>query len=111
MRLVLSNLPPEHADRIAATLVEERLAACVNLLPVRSVYRWKGETCREDEITAFIKVRADGVDALRRRLVELHPYELPEVLALPVDAAGSLEAYIQWVRAESDGHPTGAGPA
>ncbi len=105
MRIVLSNLPPEHADRIASTLVEERLAACVNLMPITSIYRWEGETCREPEVTALIKVRADRVDVLRERLRELHPYELPEILALPIDAAGSLAAYVDWVRAESAGEP------
>jgi len=101
MRIVLSNLPPDQADAIAEALVTERLAACVNLLPITSVYRWKGAICRDPEVTALIKVRADGVDALKARLQELHPYELPEILALPVDAAGSLAAYIDWVRVES----------
>ncbi len=101
MRIVLSNLPPDHADRIASTLVEERLAACVNLLPVTSIYRWKGETCRDPEVTALIKVRAGAVEALKARLKELHPYELPEILALPIDEAGSLAAYVDWVRAET----------
>ncbi len=101
MRIVLSNLPPADADRIATLLVEERLAACVNLLPVTSVYRWKGETCRDPEVTALIKVRAAGVDALKARLLELHPYDLPEILAIPIDEAGSLAAYVSWVREES----------
>ncbi len=101
MRIVLSNLPPDHADRIASTLVEECLAACVNLLPVTSIYRWKGETCRDPEVTALIKVRAGAVEALKARLKELHPYELPEILAVPIDEAGSLAAYVDWVRAET----------
>lgn len=101
MRIVLSNLPPDRADAIASTLVEERLAACVNLLPVTSVYRWKGEICRDPEVTALIKVRADGVERLRLRLQALHPYELPEIVVLPVDAEASLTEYIDWVRAES----------
>ncbi len=103
MRIVLSNLPPDQADAIASTLVEERLAACVNLLPVTSVYRWKGEICRDPEVTALIKVRADGVERLRARLQELHPYELPEIVSLAIDEAGSLAAYVDWVRAESSG--------
>ena len=101
MRIVLSNLPPDHADAIASTLVEERLAACVSLLPVTSIYRWKGETCRDPEVTALIKVRVGAVEALKARLKELHPYELPEILALPIDEAGSLAAYVDWVRAET----------
>ncbi len=106
MRVVLSNLPPEAADSIASTLVQERLAACVNLLPVTSIYRWEGKICRDPEVTALIKVRADGVDRLRARLQELHPYDLPEIVALPVDAAGSLAAYVDWVRAETDPEAT-----
>ncbi|MCP4870542.1 MAG: divalent-cation tolerance protein CutA [Proteobacteria bacterium] len=101
MRIVLSNLPPDHADAIATALVQERLAACVNLLPVTSVYRWEGAICRDPEVTALIKVRADGVDALRERLLELHPYDLPEIVVIPVQATGSLTAYIDWVRTES----------
>lgn len=103
MRIVLSNLPPDQADAIASTLVEEHLAACVNLFPVKSVYRWKGEICRDPEVTALIKVRADGVDRLRARLRELHPYELPEIVALPVDVEASLAEYVAWVGVESAG--------
>ena len=106
MRIVLSNLPPDHADAIASTLVEERLAACVNLLPVTSIYRWKGEICRDPEVTALIKVSEDGVERLRTRLRELHPYELPEIIALPVDAEGTLAEYVSWVREETG--PLGA---
>ena len=101
MRIVLSNLPPEHADAIASTLVKEGLAACVNLLPVTSVYRWNGEICRGPEVTALIKVGADRVEALGQRLRQLHPYELPEIVALSVDAAGSLDEYVAWVREET----------
>lgn len=101
MRIVLSNLPPDDADRIATTLVEERLAACVNLLPVTSVYRWEGEICRDAEVTALIKVGDDGVQALKARLLELHPYELPEIIALAIDEAGSLAAYLAWVDAQT----------
>lgn len=103
MHVVLSNLPPEHADKIASTLVEERLAACVNLLPITSIYRWEGEICREPEVTALIKVGSAGVERLRARLRELHPYDLPEIVALPVDAQGSLAEYVQWVRDETAG--------
>lgn len=101
MRIVLSNLPPADADRIATTLVEEGLAACVNLLPVTSIYRWKGDTCRDPEVTALIKVSANGLEALTARLLDLHPYDLPEILALPIDEAGSLAAYVGWVREQT----------
>ena len=89
------------AHRLAQTLVEERLAACVNILAeMRSVYRWKGRVEQEVEQQLVIKTSAARLDALRARLVDLHPYELPEVLVLPV-VAGS-ERYLQWVREETE---------
>jgi len=97
MKLAVSNVPPDHADRIARTLVEEGLVACVNLLPIRSVYRWKEAVCEEPEVTLWMKVPDDGVDSLRTRLLSLHPYELPEFIVLPVESEGSLPAYLAWV--------------
>jgi periplasmic divalent cation tolerance protein len=96
--VVLCTLPPgDAASAIAQTLVEERLAACVNLVPgVRSIYRWQGAICDEPEQLAIIKTTADGVAALKARLVALHPYDVPEVLALPV-ADGHLP-YLGWIR-------------
>jgi len=84
------------AERIGRSLVEEGLAACANLLPgVRSIYRWQGELHDEPEVLLIVKTRASLVAALAARVRALHPYELPEVLALPV-AAGS-EPYLAWV--------------
>lgn len=100
MKLVLSNAPPDRADEIARRLVEERLAACVNLTPIRSVYRWKGAIAEEAEVTLLIKVSVERVDALVARLRVLHPYELPEILVLDVDAERSLSEYVAWVRSE-----------
>jgi periplasmic divalent cation tolerance protein len=86
----------EDAERIARALVESRLAACVNVVPgVVSVYRWKGEVCRDEERLLVIKTRADRLEALRGALVGLHPYEVPELLALPV-AAGHAP-YLAWL--------------
>jgi periplasmic divalent cation tolerance protein len=101
VKIVLSNLPPERADAIARTLVEERLAACINLLPIRSVYRWQGAVAEEPEVTLLIKVAADRVAVLTERLRGLHPYELPEILVLDIDQAHSLSEYVAWVRSES----------
>ncbi len=97
--VVLCTLPPgDAASSIARTLVEERLAACVNLVPqVRSIYVWEGAVEQADEQLAIIKTTVDGVAALRARLVALHPYDVPEVIALPVDD-GHLP-YLGWVRA------------
>ena len=100
VKLVLSNVPPDRADEIARRLVEERLAACVNLMPIRSVYRWKSALAEEAEVTLLIKVSAERVAALVERLRALHPYELPEILVLDVDAERSLAEYVAWVRSE-----------
>lgn len=73
------------------------MVACVNLVPIRSVYRWKESVCEEPEVTLWMKVPDHGVDSLRTRLLALHPYELPEFIVLPVDSEGSLPAYLAWV--------------
>lgn len=101
MRIVLSNIGPDDAERVAQAIVSERLAACVNLLPVRSIYRWEGKVQNDAETTMLIKVSAAGVDALVAGLKELHPYDVPEIVVLEVDAAASLGAYVDWVRAET----------
>ena len=99
--LVLTNLPDEaSADRIAQALVEERLAACVNVLgPCRSVYRWQGRIERAQETPLLIKTSQDRYGALERRLRELHPYELPEILAWRPD--GGPSDYAAWVIRET----------
>jgi periplasmic divalent cation tolerance protein len=101
VRVALSTAPdPETAARIARALVEERLAACVNLVPgVRSIYRWQGAVEDAAEVLLVMKTRADRVDALAERLRALHPYALPELVALP--AVGGLAGYLDWVLAES----------
>lgn len=83
-------------QRIAEALVGEQLAACVNLLPgIHSVYRWHGAVEHADEVLLLAKTTRARMDALQARLLELHPYELPELLA--VEAAGGLPAYLDWV--------------
>lgn len=85
------------AERIAETLVTEGLAACVNVLPgVTSIYRWRDAIERAGEILLVIKTTEDGFAALAQRLVALHPYELPELIAVPV--ARGLAPYLDWVR-------------
>jgi periplasmic divalent cation tolerance protein len=95
--VVFSTFPSEDkAADIARTLVSEGLAACVNLVPpVRSIYRWQGELCDERETLAMMKTTRERFDALRDRLVALHPYEVPEVIALPVEAGHP--PYLDWV--------------
>jgi periplasmic divalent cation tolerance protein len=85
------------AERIARALVERRLAACVNVVAgVVSIYRWKDGVERDEERLLVVKTRADRVEALRDALVALHPYELPELVVLPVEA-GHLP-YLAWIR-------------
>jgi periplasmic divalent cation tolerance protein len=94
--IVLTTLGADaDATALARTLVDEHLAACVNVLPsMRSVYRWKGKVEEEREQQLLIKTSAARLDALKVRLAALHPYETPELLVL--DAAGS-EAYLAWL--------------
>jgi periplasmic divalent cation tolerance protein len=94
--LVLTTMPDEGgADAMARTLVEERLAACVNVHgPMRSTYRWKGQIECEAERQVVIKTTREGLAALEDRLKQLHPYELPEFVVI---AAKASEAYAKWV--------------
>ena len=98
LRVVLVTAPDrETAERLGADLVEERLAACANLVPgVTSIYRWEGAVERDEEVLMVLKTRTERVGTLVRRVEELHPYDVPEVLALPVDAGHA--PYARWVR-------------
>lgn len=95
--VVLSTVArAEDAERIARALVERRLAACVSVVPgLVSLYRWKGNVERDDERLLVIKTRRERLAPLREAIAELHPYELPELLALPVEA-GSPD-YLEWL--------------
>jgi periplasmic divalent cation tolerance protein len=86
----------EDAERMAGALVERGLAACVNVVPgVTSFYRWKGETVRDSEWLLVVKTTASRFEALREALVELHPYEVPEVIALPIERGHA--PYLAWI--------------
>ena len=98
MKIALTTIPAERAEGLAETLVSEHRVACVNLYPIQSVYFWKDVVCKEPEVTLMMKVSASGVDALRKRVVELHPYELPEFVVLDVDTSASLASYVAFVR-------------
>ena len=98
--IALCTCPDEPTgERIAAALVEGRLAACVNRIAgVVSTYRWQGKVCRDEEQLLIIKTTHERFDALRERILALHPYELPEVIALDVAAAHA--PYLAWIEAQ-----------
>ena len=97
--LVISTVPESDSARISETLVSERLVACVNAAPVRSCYRWKGEICRDREELLVMKTREGLFARVMERLREIHPYEVPEILALPV--WGGFSGYLGWVMEET----------
>jgi periplasmic divalent cation tolerance protein len=99
--IVLTTMPDDsRADELARTLVTERLAACVNVYgPMSSTYRWKETVECEAERQLVIKTTRDRLAALERRVRELHPYEVPEFLVVPVESGS--DAYLQWVVAQT----------
>jgi periplasmic divalent cation tolerance protein len=96
-QLILTTCPdPTSAERLGRQLVEERLAACVNVLPsMRSIYRWKGQIEDAAEHLLIIKTRIGDYAAIEQRIRDLHSYELPEVIAVPIVAG--LPAYLAWL--------------
>ena len=100
--LVVTNMPSrESAETLARSLVEQRLAACVNILPpCRSVYRWKGSIESADEVPVMIKTSEARDPALQAAIREQHPYELPEIVAVPL--THGLPEYLAWVFAETE---------
>lgn len=103
--VVLTTLPAaSDPSPLVRALVDEHLAACVNVLPpMRSVYRWKGGIEEDDERQLVIKTTTDRLAALEARLRVLHPYEVPEFLVLAVD--GGSQDYLAWVRSATEGPP------
>ncbi len=99
--LSLTKCPDEEsANAIALALVESKLAACVNILPrVQSIYRWQGVVESATEIPLFIKSTVTNYPALEAAIRERHPYDVPEIIALPIQAG--LPAYLNWVAAET----------
>ncbi len=90
----------DEAEKMGSTLVEEKLAACCNFVgPIRSIYRWKGEICRDEETLLILKTRREGFEKLRARVVQLHSYTVPEIVAIPIVAGHA--PYLDWVRDET----------
>ena len=100
-RIVLCTCPDEAAaGHLARGLVEARLAACANIIPgVRSVYRWEGSVQEEGEVLLVIKTSVDRYPALENWLQEHHPYEVPEIISLPVDKG--FHPYLTWITHET----------
>jgi periplasmic divalent cation tolerance protein len=99
--LVITNLPDAaSAQTLALSLVEQRLAACVNILaPCRSVYRWQGKIELAEEVPLLIKTTTTRYAELEQAIVKQHPYELPEIIAVPL--AKGLPAYLDWIAEET----------
>jgi len=103
VRILLSTVESAQvAEDIASKLVEEYLAACVNILPgVTSYYRWEGEIQHEQEFMLILKTSTDRLHDLMDRLKTLHPYEVPEILSIPVEEGD--QNYLNWVAAQTEG--------
>jgi periplasmic divalent cation tolerance protein len=90
----------EEAVTLIRELLDRRLVACGTLFPgARSLYRWQGKVADEREVVVFLKTRSGCLDSLRTAFVELHPYKVPEMLALPVEAG--LDKYLEWINGET----------
>ena len=96
MQLILVSHPTVGAEDLARGLVEEGLAACVNILPgARSIYRWQGKTCDEQEVMLFIKSAIDPIERIIEIIAKRHPFECPEAIVVPV--VTGLGRYLRWV--------------
>jgi len=96
--VILCTAPPGMAHTLATQVLDKHLAACVNILAARSVYRWEGAVCDEPEDLLVIKTTSAKVDELKSALVSMHPYDIPEVLCLPVK--DGYDRYLSWVAGE-----------
>ncbi|HWQ65353.1 MAG TPA: divalent-cation tolerance protein CutA [Methanospirillum sp.] len=96
--VIYCTAPRDDSSRIARELVERRLIACVNITPVRSVYRWEGHICDESEDLLIIKTTRVQAEDLVSAIRGIHPYEVPEVIIIPV--SGGYQGYLDWVAGE-----------
>jgi periplasmic divalent cation tolerance protein len=88
----------QEAPKIAQTLVERKLAACVNLIPIRSIYNWKGKIEDDKENLLIIKTKKDKIDQLKKSIKELHSYEVPELIVFSIE--DGLPDYLNWIDME-----------
>jgi periplasmic divalent cation tolerance protein len=104
LHVVLCTAPPDRAEAIARAVLEKRLAACVNVVPtVTSLYWWDGAIQRDGEALLVMKTRAALVEALTAAIRAVHPYDVPEVIALPIEPGVGNAAYRAWVAREAKG--------
>ena len=94
--VVLCTVPEAEAERLACTLVEEKIVACVNAMPVSSFFFWEGALQKEGETLLIMKTTAANVNRTIARIREIHSYQVPEIIALPIMAG--YEGYLDWVR-------------
>ncbi len=88
------------AEKIANHLLDNKLAACVNIIPnIRSIYKWKDEICRDSEFLLLIKTTANHFEKIKHEISSLHTYEVPEIIALPIE--GGNPAYLEWIENET----------
>jgi periplasmic divalent cation tolerance protein len=97
--VVFSTTPRQRGEPIARVLVTEHLAACVNILETRSLFRWEGEINDAEEDLLVIKTAAENVPDLVARIRQLHSYDLPEIIVLPL--TGGYQPYLEWIRQET----------
>ena len=94
--MILCACPDDgHAEKLAGSLVENKLAACVQIIPIRSFYEWKGEVCRDEERLLLIKTRASLYGDIEAFIIQNHPYEVPEIVRC--ELAGGLDRYLTWI--------------
>ncbi|MBC7232992.1 MAG: divalent-cation tolerance protein CutA [Chloroflexi bacterium] len=102
--VLITTSSTEEAQKIAHNLVGERLAACVNIVaPVHSVYRWRGEIQTDQEALLIVKTKADILEKLVQRVKQLHSYEVPEIIALPIISGA--EDYLHWINEQIQAVP------
>jgi len=101
--VILCTAAPGEAESMAQALVEQQIAACVNIVPVQSIYRWKGRICNDPEHLMIVKTTQEGADRAVAAIRAMHSAELPEIIVLPVIAGYA--PYLDWVRQETKGTP------
>jgi periplasmic divalent cation tolerance protein len=94
--VILCTTPASDVEKLARLLVEEQLVACINVADVNSFFKWEGTLEEEKEALLIMKTTTNNIDAIVRRVKELHSYEVPEVIALPI--IGGFEGYLEWVK-------------